>query len=194
MAQAPNALAAAGRALPLPDALPGRVASFLELYPGLPASTAVMRELLKTSMYEDELCVHTIDATTRFVLSWTTSYETFRTQPAKRIMLIRFTFQEWLKADEVPWSLDVNDLVGPERLRYFRFWVLTSRNFATTPDGMRAAIEYARESWERACLGPCPDCFKVGPDATATIRLRLSCSKLRMACTLRRSVKRGRNE
>ena len=96
MAQAPNALAAAGGAPLLPEDVQSRVASCLELYPGLPASTAVIQELLKTPMYENELCVHTIDATTRFVLYWTTIYETFRTQPAKRIMLIRFTFQEWL--------------------------------------------------------------------------------------------------
>ena len=126
MAQALNALATAGRALPLPEDVQSRVASCLELYPGLPASTAVMQELLKTTMYEEELCVHTIDATTRFVLSWTTLYEPpTRTKPAKIIMQIQIKWQEWLKADEVPWSLDVNDLVGPERLWYFRLWVLT---------------------------------------------------------------------
>ena len=193
MAQAPNALAAAGRALPLPDAARQRVASFLELYPRLPASTAVMRELLKASIYEDELCIHTVDASTGFVLSWTTLEEPkTRTQPAKIIMLIQVKWEAWLKADQVPWSRDVIDMVGPERLRYFRRLVLTSRNFDTTPDGMRAALEYAHEIWERARLGPCPDCFNCGPDVT--IRLRLNCSKLCLPCTLRRSVKRGRNE
>ena len=193
MAQAPNALAAAGGAPLLPEDVQSRVASCLELYPGLLASTAVMQELLKTPMYENELCVHTIDATTRFVLSWTTIYEPKTcTQPAKRIMLIKFKWQEWLKADEVPWSRDVIDMVGLERLRYFRWQVLRSQNFDTTPDGMRAALEYARENWEGACLGPCPECFKDGRNPT--IRLRLNCSKLCMACTLRRGVKRGRDE
>ena len=94
-------------------------------------------------------------------------------------------------ADQVPWSRDVIDMVGPKRLRYFRWRVLTSQNFDTTPDGMRAALEYARENWERACLGPCPNCFRNGPDPD--IRLRLNCSKLCIACTLRRGVKRGRD-
>ena len=92
-------LATTARSSALPLAARHEVSSFLELFEGVPASAAVLRELCQQPLHAPELCVCALSATTRVVLQWHTEESGRRRRCAASIV-----WQEWLKADVAPWS------------------------------------------------------------------------------------------
>ena len=67
-------LATTARSSPLPLAARQEVSSFLELFEGVPASSALLKELCEQPLHAPELCVFTLTATTRVVLQWYTDF------------------------------------------------------------------------------------------------------------------------
>ena len=65
-------LAQTARSSPLPLQARAEIASLLELFSGVPATTPVLQELCQNPVYEEELLVHALSPDSRVVLSWIT--------------------------------------------------------------------------------------------------------------------------
>ena len=174
MDAARGALANTARTLPLPLAARHEVSSFLELFQGVPASTAVLKELCKQPLSEPELCVRELTADTRVCLQWSTE---------RRRCAANIVWQQWTKADAAPWSVDLTYALVTEVQAHRRQVVLAAHSADANPTGLLDTIDWAKRTWKAAVLGPCPNC-----ETAATKRLRLECSQLCCRCTLQRAI------
>ena len=171
-------LATTARSSVLPPAARHEVASFLELFEGVPASAAALKELCQQPLCEPELCVCALTATTRMCLQWSSDACGRRRRCGANIV-----WQEWLKADVAPWSVDLNNALVTEVRAHRRQVVLAAHGADASPAGLLDMIAWAKRTWKAAVLGPCPRC-----DSAATKRLRLECSQLCSRCTLQRAI------
>ncbi len=171
-------LATTARSSALPPAARHEVASFLELFEGVPASAAVLSELCQQPLHAPELCVCALTATTRVVLQWSTDESGRRRRCAASIV-----WQEWLKADVAPWSVDLSHGLVTELRAHKRQISLAAYGADASPAGMLDAITWAKRVWKAAVLGPCPRC-----ESASTKRLRLESSRLCARCTLQRAI------
>ena len=167
-------LATTARSSPLPLAARHEVSSFLELFEGVPASSAMLKELCEQPLHAPELCVFTLTATTRVVLQWYTDERGRR----RRQCAANIVWQEWIRADVAPWSIPL----GLERMNV-RDVSLANRGVDATSAGMLDLITWAKRVWKAAILGPCPNC-----ETAAIKRLRLQGSRLCTRCTLQRAI------
>ena len=168
--------ATTARSSPLPLAARHEVSSFLELFEGVPASSAMLKELCEQPLHAPELCVFTLTATTRVVLQWYTDFGRRR-----RHCAVNIVWQEWIKADVAPWSIP--PVLGVDVRMNVREVSLAGSGVDATPAGMLDLILWAKRVWKAAILGPCPNC------ETVTIkRLRLEGSRLCARCTLQRAI------
>ena len=147
----------------LPCTVVRAIQSFLELFEGVPASVAVMEELLSEPLQPVTLAVHSLDASTRLLLEWRIS------QPQR----VRGS---WVRSIQVRVSSQAGD-DGP-RLPVTEGW------FDHRPDGMRLALAYAKSTWARCKLGACESCLP-------GLRLRLVSSGQCVGCTLRSAILDG---
>ena len=170
-------LATTARSSPLPLAARHEVSSFLELFEGVPASSAMLGELSQQPLHAPELCVCMLTATTRVVLQWMTDVIGRR----RRQCAVNIVWQEWLKADVAPWSVALGR--GPEVRVHMKEISLGAYGTDATPTGMLDAINWAKRVWQTAVLGPCPMC-----ESATTKRLRLASSRLCARCTLQRAI------
>jgi endogenous inhibitor of DNA gyrase (YacG/DUF329 family) len=186
--QAPSALAAVARTFPLPDHAQSRVNSFLELYDGLPDSSPVWQELANVMIVEDELCVKILDNTTRVVMSWQRLHQGRRRGQEVWRIYVDIFWQKWLKADVAPWSVDVRRILLPQEANaYVKKSCMATHAAEATPAGVREALQWAKEQWKTAALGPCPACGTAEGERP-TKRMRLACSQLCARCTLNRVI------
>ena len=179
MDAARGALANTAHTLPLPLAARHEVSSFLELFQGVPASTAVLKELCKQPVSEPELCVRELTADTRVCLQWSTE-ECGR---SRRRCAANIVWQQWTKADAAPWSVDLTYALVTEVQAHRRQVVLATHGADASPTGLLDTIDWAKRTWKSAVLGPSPNC-----ETAATKRLRLECSQLCCRCTLQRAI------
>ena len=170
-------LATTARSSPLPLAARHEVSSFLELFEGVPASSAMLKELCEQPLHAPELCVFTLTATTRVVLQWYADERGRR----RRQCAANIVWQEWIRADVAPWSIPLG--LGVDVRMNVRDVSLATRGVDATPAGMLDLITWAKRVWKAAILGPCPNC-----ETAAIKRLRLEGSRLCTRCTLQRAI------
>jgi hypothetical protein len=173
--QTPNVLAAVARVFPLPNDAQGRVKSFLELYEGLPDTSPVWQELVDAAIEEEELCVQTLSDTTRIVLSWE-CHATDRRRGDQEVRMIDVDIL-WQER-----SINTFTETGFETK-----FILAFHQAKNTPVGTRAALQWAKEQWKLACLGPCPECHFVEGERPQK-RMRLACSQMCARCTMKRII------
>ena len=176
MSSSQGALATVARDSALPAEAQQTVQTFLELYEGLPASARVLQQLCdaivdQTTTDSVPMATKNLTATTRVVLEWSFYYA--RTN-------VSVSFQKWT-SDREPWTGDV----FPPSSRPFTSQCIASQVFEKTPEGMMQAITYAKKVWESAQAGPCDQCL---PQHRPVKRMRLSCSGMCAACTLRKAI------
>ena len=175
--EARGVLATTARSSALPLAALHEVSSFLELFEGVPASSAVLKELCRQPLHAPELCVFTLTATTRVVLQWHTDENGRR----RRQCAASIVWQEWIRAEVEPWSFALG--IGIDVRLHVREVSLAARGADATPAGMLDLITWAKRVWKAAILGPCPNC-----ETAAIKRLRLEGSRLCTRCTLQRAI------
>jgi hypothetical protein len=166
-------LANVARAFPLPNEAVGIVKGFLELYEGLPDTSPVWQELADAYVCED-LCIQTLSDTTRVVLNWECHY-TDRRRGGKEVRLIDV---------DILWQERSISTTGTGFKTKFTLAFHQAKN---TPVGMRTALQWARDQWKIACLGPCPEC-RFAEGERPQKRMRLACSQLCASCTMKRII------
>ena len=175
-----GALATTSRGSVLPPVAVHDLACFLELFEGLPASAAVFKELCNQPLDEPELCVRALSATTRLCLQWSVEECGRKVRRCRSIIV----WQEWLKADVAPWSVDLTHALVNEVQAHRRQVLMATHCADATPDDVCEMILWAKQTWKSAVLGPCPACDR---DVPPRKRLRLECSQLCCRCTLKRA-------
>jgi hypothetical protein len=146
----------------------GPVKSFLELSP-------VWQELADAYVCDQELCVQALSDTTRIVLSWK-CHATDRRRGGKGVRLI--------DAD-ILWQ--ERSISAFTETGFKTKITLAFHQAKNTPVGMRTALQWARDQWKIACLGPCPEC-RFAEGERPQKRMRLACSQLCAHCTMKRIV------
>ena len=98
-------LAQCARNVPLPLEARDSIASCLELFNNVPATTRVLQEFCNNPVCDYELLVHPLAPDTRMVLQWVCQ------EGARRRMFlgVSVNWQEWIAASE-PWSVDLRTL------------------------------------------------------------------------------------
>ena len=179
MDAARGALAQTARTSPLPLAAREEVSRFLELFRSVPASTAVLKQMCGHPVCEPELLVHQLTADTRVVLQWL-SEETGR---GRRRCAASIVWQQWVKADAAPWSVDLSQALTAEVQAHRRQVALAAHSADATPTGLLATIDWCKQTWRAAALGPCTGC-----ETAAVKRLCMPCTKLCPRCSLARAI------
>ena len=177
-----GALANTARTSPLPLVARQEISSFLELFRGVPASTAVLKQMCASPVCEPELLVRQLSADTRVVLHWLTE-ETGR---GRNRCAANIVWQQWGKADAAPWSVDLSEALTTVVLAHRRQVVVAAHGADASPTSLLDTIDWAKRTWRAAVLGPCPNC-----ETAAVKRLRLECSQLCSRCTLQRAIDPG---
>ena len=171
-------LAQTARSSPLPLQARAEIASFLELFSGVPATTPVLQELCQNPVYEEELLVHALSPDSRVVLSWITQ-EAAR---GRRLFLgTSVDWQQWIATSE-PWSVDLPTLVQG-RQSYVRQAAMAGHRADLTPAGLLECVAWAKRTWQAAVLGPCARC-----QTPTRARLCLMSTGLCARCSLARAI------
>ena len=170
-------LAQCARSSPLPLPARAEVASFLELFNNVPATTRVLQELCNNPVNDHELLVHPLAPDTRIVLSWL-SQEGAR---GRRMFLgVSVNWQQWIAASE-PWSVGLqmlphtNDPVE-------QVWI-AGRRADLCPAGLQECLAWAKRTWQAAVQGPCARC-----QTPQRKRLCLMSTRLYARCSLARAI------
>ena len=170
-------LAQCARSSPLP--LPARVeiASFLELFNNVPATTRVLQEICNVPVLEPELLVHALAPDARVVLSWLTQ-EAAR---GRRMCLgVSVHWQQWIATSE-PWSVDLQML--PHTNDHVEQVWMAGHRADFCPAGLQECLAWAKRTWQAAVLGPCARCQR--PQRK---RLCLMSPGLCARCSLARAI------
>ncbi len=171
-------LAQTARNSPLPLQARAEIASFLELFNGVPATTPVLQELCRNPVYDEELLVHALSPDSRVVLSWITQ-EAAR---GRRMFLgTSVDWQQWIAPSE-PWSVDLPSLVQG-RHNHVRQVAMAGHRADLTPAGLLESVAWAKRTWQAAVLGPCPRC-----QTPTRKRLCLISTGLCARCSLARAI------
>ena len=149
MDAARGVLAQTARSSPLPLQARAEIASFLELFSGVPASTPVLQQLCQNPVYEPELIVHGLSADTRVALQWLTE-EVGR---GRRRCAVSVVWQQWIKPDAAPWTVDLSTLITGTQA-HVRQVSLAAHRADATPPGMLEAIEWPSGPGKQQRSGP----------------------------------------
>ena len=153
-------LAQTARSSPLPLQARAEIASFLELFSGVPATTRVLQELCSNPVNDQELLVHALAPDARVVLSWITQ-EAAR---GRRMFLgVSANWQQWIATSE-PWSVDLQML--PVTSGHVREVAMAGLRADFCPAGLQECLAWANRTWQAAVLGPCARC-QTQPTQTA---------------------------
>jgi hypothetical protein len=182
--------------LPLPSSVLRTTRSFMELFKGLPDSDDVLNEICqanisRTSRVSTPMATQHLTATTRVVMEWTSSpmWDPEKRDFKNEELIVEFEWQEWRSTDPTcpPWA-------GNYYLQFYENTVTRSmarKLFPKTPEGMRQAIAYAKQTWKIAKRGPCEGCdgdARQSDGAPLAKRLRLDCSGMCAGCTVSKAV------
>ena len=178
MDAARGVLAQTARSSPLPLAARDEVSSFLELFRGVPASTAVLKQMCEHYFCEPELLVQQLAADTRVVLHWVTEESRGRRRCAASIV-----WQQWVKADAAPWSVDLSQAPMAQLHAHRQQVALAAHSADLSPRGLMDLIDWCKRTWRAAALGPCSGC-----ETAALKRLCLTSTKLCARCSLARAI------
>ena len=178
MEAARGVLAQTARSSPLPLAARDEISSFLELFRGVPASTAMLKQMCEHYFCEPELLVQQLAADTRVVLHWVTEESRGRRRCAASIV-----WQQWVKADAAPWSVDLAQAPMAQLHAHRQQVALAAHSADLSPRGLMDLIDWCKRTWRAAALGPCSGC-----ETAAVKRLCLPCTKLCPRCSLARAI------
>ena len=170
-------LAQTARSSPLPLQARAEIASFLELFNGVPATTRVLQEICSNPVLEHELLVHALAPDARVVLSWLTQ-EAAR---GRRMCLgVSVHWQQWIATSE-PWSVDLQML--PHTSGHVEEVWMAGRRADFCPAGVQECLAWAKRTWQAAVLGPCARC-----QTPQRKRLCLMSTGLCARCSLARAI------
>ena len=169
-------LAQCARNVPLPLEARDSIASCLELFNNVPATTRVLQEFCNNPFTDYELLVHPLAPDTRMVLQWICQERT-----RKRMWLIvSVHWQQWIHASE-PWSVDLPTLT--HTTNHVREVDIDARCAELCPAGVESCLAWAKKIWAAAVQGPCARC-----ETPQRKRLRLMSTGLCARCSLARAI------
>ena len=165
-------LAQCARNVPLPLEARDSIASCLELFNNVPATTRVLQEFCNNPFADYELLVHPLAPDTRMVLRWIC-----QEGARKRMFLdVSIYWQQWIAASE-PWSVD---LPTPPHVRDV---YVDRRGAELNPAGLESCLAWAKKTWAAATQGPCARC-----ETQYRKRLRLMSTGMCARCSLARAI------
>ena len=169
-------LAQCARNVPLPLEARDSIASCLELFNNVPATTRVLQEFCNNPVCDYELLVQPLAADTRMVLQWVC-----QEGARKRMFLdVSIYWQQWIAASE-PWSVDLQML--PDASGHVEAVWMAGRRADLCPEGVQECLAWAKKTWQAAVQGPCARC-----QTPQRKRLCLMSTGLCARCSLARAI------
>ena len=169
-------LAQCARNVPLPLEARDSIASCLELFNNVPATTRVLQEFCNNPVCDYELLVQPLAADTRMVLQWVC-----QEGARKRMFLgVSVCWQQWIAASE-PWSEDLQTLT--HTTAHVREVYMDGRRAELCPAGVESCLAWAKKTWAAAVQGPCARC-----QTPKLKRLCLMSTGLCARCSLARAI------
>ena len=171
-----SVLAQCARNVPLPLEARDSIASCLEWFNNVPATTRVLQEFCNNPVTDYELLVHPLAPDTRMVLQWICQERSRK----RMYLVVSVHWQQWIHASE-PWSVSLPTLT--HTANHVREVDLHACSADLCPAGVEVCLAWAKKTWAAAVQGPCARC-----ETPHRKRLCLMSTGLCARCSLARAI------